>query len=55
MVNLIDLKNALIVDWFGVKVKGCESVVCGKRTRIRDKFFWRFKEYKVSCKDNNFI
>ena len=38
--------------WF--KVKGCNSVVCGKRTRIRDKFFGRFKEYKVSFKDKKF-
>ena len=32
--------------WF--KVKGCDSVQCGKRTRIRDLCFGRFKNYIVS-------
>ena len=36
--------------WF--KIKGCNSVVCGKRTNLRDKFFGRFKKYIVSFINN---
>ena len=31
--------------WF--KVKGCNSMPCGRRTKLRDKFFGRFKNYIV--------
>lgn len=36
--------------WF--KIKGCDSIVCGKRTNLRDKFFGRFKKYIVSFINN---
>ena len=36
--------------WF--KIKGCDSIVCGKRTTLRDKFFGRFKKYIVSFINN---
>jgi len=32
--------------WF--KVKGCDSVICGRRTKIRDTIFGRFKNYIVN-------
>lgn len=31
--------------WF--KVKGCNSMPCGRRTKLRDIFFGRFKNYIV--------
>jgi GTP-binding protein EngB required for normal cell division len=31
--------------WF--KIKGCDSMHCGRRTRLRDIFFGRFKNYVV--------
>ena len=36
--------------WF--KIKGCDTVVCGKRTNLRDKFFGRFKKYIASFINN---
>ena len=33
------------IIWF--KVKGCDSVMCGTRTKIRDTFFGRMKNYVV--------
>ena len=36
--------------WF--KVKGCDSILCGKRINIRDKFYGRFKKYIVSFINN---
>lgn len=33
------------IIWF--KVKGCDSVICGTRTKIRDTFFGRMKNYVV--------
>ncbi len=32
--------------WF--KVKGCDSMTCGRRTKIRDSIFGRFKNYIVN-------
>ena len=39
--------------WF--KVVGCDSVQCGKRTGIRDKFYGFYKKYKVSFINNQII
>lgn len=36
--------------WF--KIKGCDNIVCGRRTKIRDKFFGRFKKYIVTFFNN---
>lgn len=36
--------------WF--KIKGCDSIRCGNRTNIRDKFFGKFKKYIVSFVNN---
>ena len=36
--------------WF--KIKGCDTMKCGQRTNIRDKFFGRFKHYIVKLVNN---
>ena len=36
--------------WF--KIKGCDTMQCGQRTNIRDKFFGRFKHYIVKLVNN---
>jgi GTPase SAR1 family protein len=39
--------------WF--KVVGCDSVQCGKRTGIKDKYFGIYKKYKVSYNNKRII
>lgn len=39
--------------WF--KIKGCDNMRCGNRTRIVDKIFGRFKNYGVSYSNNLII
>ena len=38
--------------WF--KIKGCNSMPCGRRTKLRDVFFGRFKNYIVKFKNGIF-
>ena len=39
--------------WF--KIKGCDSVVCGKRTKAEDKIVGKYKKYTVTYVDNKVI
>lgn len=41
------------IIWF--KVIGCNSVQCGKRTKVTDKIVGRYKNYIVNFKDNKII
>jgi hypothetical protein len=39
--------------WF--KIKGCDSVVCGKRTKAEDKIVGKYKKYTVTYVDNKVV
>ena len=41
------------IIWF--KIKGCDSVVCGKRTKAEDKIIGKYKKYTVTYVDNKVV
>ena len=41
------------IIWF--KIKGCNTVVCGKRTKAEDKIIGKYKKYYISYVDNKII
>ena len=41
------------IIWF--KIKGCDSVQCGKRTKTTDKIVGKYKNYIVTYKDNKVV
>jgi hypothetical protein len=41
------------IIWF--KIKGCNTVVCGKRTKAEDKIIGKYKKYTITYVDNKII
>ena len=39
--------------WF--KIKGCNKVICGRRSKIEDKIIGRYQNYEVIYKDKQII